>query len=411
MLNNLLVIGYIWPEPSSSAAGKRMMQLLDIFKTAGYELNFASPAINSPFMPDLGQMAIKTIQIKLNNSDFDAFVQRLQPEIVVFDRFMMEEQFGWRVSKACPNALKILDTEDLHFLRNAREEVFKKGGNEDDFLFTSDLAKREIASIYRCDLSLIISETEVAILQEKFCVDPKLLFYLPLLYPQISAADIKALPEFGDRKHFISIGTFRHQPNWNALLYLKEEIWPLIREKLPEAQLQVYGSYPSQKVYNLNHPSTGFLIKGRAESAGKVMQSARMCLAPIRFGAGLKGKLLEAMQYGTPSITTTVGAEGISGKLHWNGHVENKPTDFAEAAIALYSDSTRWKIAQENGFQILKERFFAPDFEPAFLAKLPELLNGLTEHRKRNFIGRMLQHHQHKSTYFMSKYIEEKNKK
>ena len=411
MFKNLLVIGYVWPEPSSSAAGKRMMQLLADFQKAGYQITFASPAATSEFMPDLAQLNIQTVQVRPNDAAFDHFLKELQPEVVLFDRFMMEEQFGWRVSKICPGALKILDTEDLHFLRNAREEVLNKGGNEDDYLFTSNLAKREIASIYRCDLSLIISEAEFALLQDKFRINPRLLFYLPLLYPQISKADKKALPEFEDRTNFISIGTFRHQPNWNALLYLKEEIWPLIRRKLPEAELYVYGSYPSEKVFNLHNSSTGFIVKGRARNAGEVMQNARVCMAPLRFGAGLKGKLLEAMENGTPSVTTTIGAEGIAGKSNWNGSIENAATDFAAAAVKLYSNYPAWRIAQNNGFEILKERFSAPDFEPIFIAKIKELLVTLNQHRKRNFIGTMLQHHQHKSTYFMSKYIEEKNKK
>ena len=410
-MKKLLVIGYVWPEPSSSAAGKRMMQLLAIFQKAGYQITFTSPAATSEFMPDLAQLNIKTVQVRPNDAAFDDFVKDLQPEVVLFDRFMMEEQFGWRISKVCPEALKILDTEDLHFLRNAREELWKKGGNEDDYLYTSDLAKREIASIYRCDLSLIISEAELALLQQKFNVSPKLLFYLPLLYPQISYARKKALPDFETRKHFISIGTFRHQPNWNALLYLKEEIWPLIRNELPEVELYIYGSYPSKKVFNLNNSSTGFLVKGRAESAGKVMQNARVCLAPLRFGAGLKGKLLEAMLYGTPSVTTTIGAEGIAGKLEWNGFIQNNATDFAASAVDLYSDAAPWKAVQKNGFEILQKRFSPLDFEQKFIALLQELLIDLKEHRKVNFIGAMLQHHQHKSTYFMSRYIEEKNKK
>jgi hypothetical protein len=109
----LLVIGYVWPEPNSSAAGKRMMQLLQSFIQANYEIVFASAAQKSGFEANLIALGITEKQIQLNHASFDAFVSDFNPNVVLFDRFFIEEQFGWRVSKNCPNALKILDTEDL----------------------------------------------------------------------------------------------------------------------------------------------------------------------------------------------------------------------------------------------------------------------------------------------------------
>src|SRR5690606_12128233 len=112
---------------------------------------------------DAQQISVKNIL--LNNSSFDEFIKELKPEIVLFDRYITEEQFGWRVSENCPNTLKILDTEDLHFLRKAREEAVKAGKPISDANLFSETAKRELASILRCDLSLIISEYEMELLQ------------------------------------------------------------------------------------------------------------------------------------------------------------------------------------------------------------------------------------------------------
>ncbi|NJW54257.1 glycosyltransferase, partial [Salinimicrobium sp. CDJ15-91] len=106
----LLVIGYVWPEPKSSAAGARMMQLLEFFLAEDYSITFATTAAKTEFMTDLPSLGIATEKIELNNESFDLFLKKISPEIVIFDRFMMEEQFGWRVAEVVPNALRILDT-------------------------------------------------------------------------------------------------------------------------------------------------------------------------------------------------------------------------------------------------------------------------------------------------------------
>src|SRR5680860_645392 len=201
---------------------------------------------------DLKILGIKTVKIELNNSSFDDFIQNLQPEIVVFDRFMMEEQFGWRVSNICPDALKILDTEDLHFLRNFRESAFKNKNLQPALLKESELAKREIASIYRCDLSLIISESEMELLEEQFHIPQNLLLYLPFLLNPITTETLMQLPGFEDRQHFISIGNFRHPPNVDAVFYLKQEIWPFIQKQLPKAQMHIYGAYSTARITQLH---------------------------------------------------------------------------------------------------------------------------------------------------------------
>lgn len=409
--NKVLIIGTVWPEPNSTAAGNRMVQIIEQFQSQNWEVVFASSAAESEFMVDLKSINVTTTKIELNNSSFDDFITILHPTIVLFDRFMIEEQFGWRVAENCPDCLRILDTEDLHFLRNARLDAFKKNtiANEKDYL-KSDLVKREIASIYRCDISLIISETEMDLLTNLFKIDQKILHYLPFLLDEISENDLTNFPTFEERNHFVTIGNFRHEPNWNAVLYLKETIWPLIRKQLPKAEMHVYGSYVTAKATQLHNEKEGFLIKGRAENAKEVIKNAKILLAPLRFGAGLKGKLTDAMECGTPSITTSIGAEAMHGNLDWNGIITDNPHDFAEAAISIYTDEKKWKIAQKNGIEIINACYNKTQFGTLFIEKIKATQNDLENHRMANFIGEMLQHQTMKSTKYMSKWIEEKNK-
>jgi glycosyltransferase involved in cell wall biosynthesis len=407
----LLIIGFVWPEPNSSAAGSRMMQLISCFKSEGYTITFASACAKTDNAFDLTTLGIEQITIVLNHSSFDEFIVKLQPDVVLFDRFMTEEQYGWRVAKQCPEALRLLDTEDLHCLRKGRQQAFKDKTTFDNAYLFNDTAKREIASIYRCDLSLIISEAEIEILTQVFKVDTSLLYYLPFLLEPIEDKVSLNLPKFNEREHFVTIGNFLHPPNYQSVLYLKQSIWPLIRKQLPNAELHVYGAYASQKVTQLHYEKEGFLIKGYAEEVFEVIQKAKVCLAPLQFGAGLKGKLIDAMQNGTPCVMSSIAAEGMFGNLEANGFIADDVDTFVNSALALYTNEQIWIETQNNGFRIINERFQGSSFQADFLQIIHDLKSILKAHRQDNFIGQMLRHHTMQSTKFMSKWIEEKNRK
>lgn len=409
-MQHILIIGKVWPEPKSSAAGSRTLQLIELFLLQGWKISFACAANDSEFGSDIESMGVQKFTIELNSSSFDAFIKDLQPTIVIFDRFTLEEQFGWRVAEHCPDALRILDTIDLHCLRAARQNALKQKREfmPDDLV--SDAAKRELASIYRCDISLMISDYEMDLLQDYFKVDKSLLHYVPFLLDPVTEAAQLDWPGFSERANFLSIGNFLHEPNWDAVLYLKQEIWPLIRKQLPKAELHIYGAYPSHKVFQLHNPKEGFIIKGRAEDAQEVMKQARICLAPLRFGAGIKGKLVDAMQCGTPSITTAVGAEAMHGAISWNGAITDSAQVFAEAAIQLYTDETLWQQAQQNGATIISDFFVKAKHAPALLDKITATQQHITQHRLNNFTGAMLMHHFATGTKYMSLWIETKNK-
>ena len=407
-MRKILVIGYVWPEPNSSAAGYQMLAILRAYRQQGWQVAFATPAQKTDHMVDLANEGISSHEIRLNSDCFDDYIKLYQPDILHFDRFMMEEQFGWRVDLHCPNALKILDTVDLQFLRGARHEAHKanRALNQQDLV--SDLSKREIAAILRCDLSLIISAYEMDLLINQFKIDSSLLHHLPFL------VDLTALPStiktYEERQHFMTIGNFRHAPNWDAVLYL-QSIWPLIRQQLPQAELHIYGSYPPPKATALNNPKTGFLIKGWAEHAYAVMESARVCLAPLRFGAGLKGKLLDAMMVQTPSVTTSIGAEGMSmPDMSWPGAIADDGADFVDAAVRLYGDKETWQTAQNLTLPHLQQQFDGQKIAKQLIEKINQVQQNLVQHRLDNFTGAMLKHHTMTSTKYLSQWIMEKNK-
>ena len=207
----------------------------------------------------------------------------------------------------------------------------------------------------------------------------------------------------------MTIGNFKHEPNWNAVLFLKTEIWPLIKQKLPDAKMLVYGAYATEKVHQLHNEKEGFIIKGWTNSSEDAFKNAKVCLAPLQFGAGLKGKLIEAMQFGTPSLTTKIGAEAMHHKLPWNGFIENNPTDFVQKAIELYTNEQTWLIAQKNGIEIINKCYSKEKYGDKLLKKVDSLQKNLKSHRLKNITGSILMHHTLKSTKYLSKWIEEKN--
>ncbi len=408
-MRNVLIIGFVWPEPSSSAAGRRMLDIISFFKSDNYQVTFVSTAKKTDFSFDLASLGVKVAAIKLNCNSFDAFISALQPDIVVFDRYMTEEQFGWRVVKNCPDALRVLDTEDLHFLRKARKKAIEENGTLERVNLISDLTKREIASIYRCDLTLIISEYELNLLKTEFNIPEYLLVYFPLHSAIANDPVKKEMPSFAERVHFISIGNFRHPPNTDAVLQLKNVIWPRLKERLPDAEIHIYGAYCTEAIKSLTAKKERFIIKGRAESVAKIMRNAKAYLAPIRFGAGIKGKLLDAMEHGLPGITTSIGAEGMYAKLPWNGCIIDTADSFVEEAVKLYTNQDVWNKAVDNGYAICKTQFNKAISNTVLNEKLNTTINQLEALRAKNFIGAMLLHHSMRSTQYLSKYIELKN--
>ena len=178
----VVVIGYVWPEPNSSAAGQNMLALINQFLSYGHNVTFMTAATDSIHKTDLDNIGVSSEAVALNCSSFNERIEKLSPNVVIFDRYMTEEQFSWRVKDACPSAIRILNTEDLHSLRQARHDAVKAHDNalrasketaaspvvahianaakEADY--NTPLAQREIAAILRCDLTLVISRTEYA---------------------------------------------------------------------------------------------------------------------------------------------------------------------------------------------------------------------------------------------------------
>jgi glycosyltransferase involved in cell wall biosynthesis len=248
------------------------------------------------------------------------------------------------------------------------------------------------------------------ILQNDFRIDSNLLLYLPFLENKITPEITEKWIPFKDRSNFVFIGNYLHEPNYDAVLQLKTQIWPILKNKIPTATMNIYGAYVSQKVQQLHNDKDRFLVLNRAENARETIAKHKVLLAPITFGAGVKGKFIDAMQTGTPSITTSIGAEAMNGNLEWNGSITNDWNTFIEKAVVLYNEKLEWIEAQNNGIAIINSNYDKTQFVTPFLNRIEEILSNLNAYRNNNFMGQLLHYHAFQSTKYMSRWINEKNK-
>lgn len=407
---HVLVISHAWPELSAPSAGNRQMQVLDSFLTSGWRVTFSSPAARSENTTDLTARGITEHRIEPDGSRFDGFVSEQAPDVVLFDHFTLEEQFGWRVERHCPDALRVLDVAELQSLRDARQVLLRQrltfGLDPNDFreLFATsgpdlyrqmapaDLAQRELAAIYRSDLSLVVSDVEIDLLVNGFAVPPDLLHWCPpMLHPRGETP-----PPFAEREHFVSLANVRDAADWDAVLWLKHNLWPMIRRRLPEAQLHIHSLGSSPKAATLHAPEDGFLILENTDGPQQRLDEARVYLAPLRVGAGINGTLLDALQAGTPCATTPIGAQALQGALPWPGLVSETAEGLAQAAALLYSDEARWNQAQRDARQLLGARYDGRRHSAALAQRIEQTLEELPAQRLYNFTGTMLRRLQRK---------------
>lgn len=404
-MSQLVIISANWPEFDATAAGLRMYELIDLFLDQGYQIHYATTAALNEFHRDaLNNKGIETHSIELNSDTFDDFLKELSPEVVLFDRYVVEEQFGWRVSETLPNAVKILDTEDLHSLRVSRQLAHRENTPWNvDYWKAQDITKRELSSMYRSDLNIIISSDEMNYLKEVFEFPEQLLSYLPFTPTLKESQNLS----YTERKDLVFIGNGMHAPNRDAVDFLKKEIWPIVRKELKEVKLHIYGAYLPQSVLNYHQPKEGFLVHGKAKNASEVISKARINLAPLRYGAGVKGKVIEGILCKTPTVCTSIATEGIDGL----SPIATDAGSIAQRIVELYKDENQWMQEVNLYTSIASQLVDTKEYICTFKTQLNEIRTNLRQHRSTNYIGQLFNYESNKSTKYFSKWIEEKNKR
>jgi O-antigen biosynthesis protein len=205
----------------------------------------------------------------------------------------------------------------------------------------------------RSDVVLLVSDAEKQILVRDFHL-PAEKFHI---VRTIHVAESPVKP-YAEREGFSFIGYGGHPPNVDSIEQIVANIWPSIRRLLPSAMLFVYGFKLPPHVLAFDNPAAGIIVRGFARDQREAVSASRVMLAPLRFGAGVKGKIGEALAVGTPVVTTPVGAEGMDGE----GRalvVETDAQRLAERAVELYCSEEKWNHASRMGVEIMQRQFSA----------------------------------------------------
>ena len=387
-----------FPEPYSTAAGWRSERIIHTCQEQAEVILCASGGTTASelFWKEQG---FTTQLLSPNENSNEEQIHSLAVEVVIFDRFFMEEQFGWLFQKMLPDCRRLIDTQDLHAVRIHREKQWKQNRAPELSLPTlkDPLLQRELSSILRSDKSLIISEKEYQFLLS-LGVPPEKLLYLPLC---IQISDTKNT--FSDKKDFVWLGSFRHEPNCQSFRWLQEGLWKKIRAHVPEANLHLYGSYPPAWVMQAHRPTDGFHVHGECPDPRAVFSNARVSLAPLPYGAGLKGKILESLSQHTPVVTNEVGAEGYSFLDSFTTRTED---EFVEEAVKLYTDETIWSRQLQIAHAEMRKSYCPEKNQTTWSDFLRQITS---TPRAPDLWHSILWNQSHRASEYMARWITEKN--
>jgi glycosyltransferase involved in cell wall biosynthesis len=163
---------------------------------------------------------------------------------------------------------------------------------------------------------------------------------------------------FGLRRDFLFIGGFQHTPNIDAVIFFIEKIYPLVRERLRDVKFYIIGDKAPPELVAL--ATEDIIITGLQRDVRPFFESVKLSIAPLRYGAGVKGKINQSIAFGVPVVATSLAVEGMELTDHKDILVADEPEDFARALIELYESEDLWSRLSENGIKKTKARYSIP---------------------------------------------------
>jgi glycosyltransferase involved in cell wall biosynthesis len=340
------------PTPDRDAASIVMLSYLRTFVALGYDtmlLPVADLSRADRYVDELRQDGVKLVA--------NGWVATPE-EILTRDPTPYDLLVVFRVTNAVgalpdllrahsPHAKLVFNTVDLHFLRLEREALLLRSPDKLDESFR--VQQMELAAIARADCSILLSPTEQLLIADLLPRAPT--YVIPI------ARDVpgRAAP-FAPRAGVLFVGGFAHRPNGDAILAFVRDVWPLVRRKRP-ITLGIVGAEPPGEVLALHDPAAGVAVLGHVEDLDALLAQCRLTVAPLRFGAGTKGKIVTTLAAGVPCVASPVAAEGMGLTDGVNVRIAGMPEDFADAVIDLHEHEATWTAMSDAGLAFAEQNF------------------------------------------------------
>ena len=341
---HILYIDSVTPEMDKDSGSLDAFNTMQILTNIGYRVHFI-PGTNFAHWGEathkLQQMGVECIYHPFH-SNIDSFLEDRGDMFahVILSRAEICDLFMDTIKKKCPSAEIIYNTVDLHYLRLTRQAELEKDSN---ILAEAEAMKgKEHGHFKLADKIVVISKHEKSMLEAIPSLKDKL-----HVVPLVREAGSR-LNSYAKRQDIVFIGGYRHPPNVDAVHWLHSEIWPILREKLPDARLLICGSHMPDEFYAFE--TDDFIIKGFVPDLNTLMASCRLTIAPLRYGAGLKGKIASSLGAGVPCVGTSIAYEGM-GSSKGAKHIfkADTPKKIATLCTKLYEDESAWEKASNAG--------------------------------------------------------------
>jgi len=347
---HVLVIDATVPQPDQDSGSLRLVNLLRLLVDEGCAVTFF--ADNRAYIADycevLQQLGIEVLWHPWLGDPVGWFAEHGKRfHSVLVSRHYIACSYIDLVRRHAPKARFIFDTVDLHYLREQR--AAELAGRSDLAKTAEQTRKLELDVIQRSDVSLVVSPVEAALL----AIDA------PAARVEILSNVHEVLgcrKGFAERSDLMFIGGYQHPPNVDAAVWFVGEVWPLIRAAAPELKFHLIGSKANEQVKALG-AEKGVVFHGHVENIEPFLDGCRLAVAPLRYGAGVKGKVNMSMSYGQPVVATPAAVEGMHLRADEDVLVASTPREFADAVLRLYADEALWQTLSANGLHNVREHF------------------------------------------------------
>jgi GT2 family glycosyltransferase/SAM-dependent methyltransferase/glycosyltransferase involved in cell wall biosynthesis len=340
----VLVLDHCTPTPNQDAGSVTVFNLLVLLREMDFQVTFI-PEDNFLYIPTY-TTALQGAGIEVLYSPYVTSVhQHLKESGVRYDLALLfrpgvVERHLETIRKYCPKAKVLFHTVDLHFLRMTREAELQADSTKKKA--ADEMMQRELEAIRGVDASIVHSTTEMEILQP--LVGNARLYVFPLIM------DVKGTSTaFSDRQDIVFIGGYQHAPNVDAVSYFVTEIMPRLRLRLPDVRFFAVGSNPPSEIQSLAEKDV--IVTGFIENLTPLLEKIRLSVAPLRYGAGIKGKIGTSMAAGVPVVGTSLAAEGMCLDDGNNILIADGAEKFVETIVKVYQDKKLWNSLSQNGIK------------------------------------------------------------